>query len=77
MATKTVTDKIDTLDCIAESAFNIAALLHCARDAVLLLENTIEPSAPELHAIQRTLQVCIEKADDLGNTAFNLPRVIN
>ena len=77
MAAKTVTDKIDTLACISEPAFNIAALLRCAREAVLRLEDDIEPHSTDLHAIQRTLQVCIEKADAIGDTAGELPRFIN
>lgn len=73
MATKTVTDKIDLTDCIAESAFNLAALLRCARDSVMRLEDDTQPHSPELHAIQRTLAMCIDEAETIGSTAINLP----
>lgn len=72
MATKTVTDKIDAHGSIAEPAFNIAALLRCARESVLRLEGDDDKHSAELHAIQRTLAVCIDEADKIGIKACDL-----
>lgn len=78
MATKTVTDKIDLTDLtdwIAEPAFNLAALLRCARDSVMRLEDDTKAHSTELHAIQRTLAMCIDTAETIGCTAIDLPFV--
>ena len=74
MANETVTDG-GCLNILAEPAFNIASLLHCAWAAVREIEDSCPKElAEEVHAVQRTLLLCQRMAVELGEVGLDYDR---
>lgn len=72
MNEKTPRQGFDFINSLSEPAFNVAAMLRCARDTVMRIEDGESSHEVELHAVQRTLALCIEAVEKIGAASADL-----